>query len=137
MNYSKRTYILVLIDYVSSLIAWLLFFYFRKTQIEFSTFIQDKQFYLGILIIPFFWLLLYSLQGTYLQVKRLYRIRIIQLTLIGSILGSLLLFFGLLLDDVIPSHQSYYKSLIALYIFTSITIHNKFNNLKKNFDLKI
>ena len=123
MNYSKRTYILVLIDYVSSLIAWLLFFYFRKTQIEFSTFIQDKQFYLGILIIPFFWLLLYSLQGTYLQVKRLYRIRIIQLTLIGSILGSLLLFFGLLLDDVIPSHQSYYKSLIALFtIHFSITL---------------
>ncbi len=115
MVFSKRTYILFLIDYVSSIISWLLFFYFRKTQIEFSSFIQDKQFYLGILTIPLFWLLIYSLQGTYLQVKRLYRIRIIKLTLIGSILGSLLLFFGLLLDDVIPNHQTYYKSLIALF----------------------
>jgi len=112
----KKVFILLLIDYCCAICAWILFFYFRKTQIEFSSFILDKQFYLGVIFIPLFWILLYSLQGTYQQVKRLYRIRIIQLTIIGSTIGALSLFFLLLLDDIIPSHQSYYKSIIALFI---------------------
>ena len=116
MNNHKRSYLLLLIDYCCAIIAWTMFFDFRKTHIEFSSFIRDKQFYLGILFIPLFWILLYSLQGTYLQVKRLYRIKIIQLTVLGTTIGALFLFFILLLDDVIPSHQSYYKSLVALFL---------------------
>jgi exopolysaccharide biosynthesis polyprenyl glycosylphosphotransferase len=115
MNKHKKSYLLLLIDYCCAIVAWIIFFYFRKTHIEFSAFIRDQQFYLGILFIPLFWILLYSLQGTYLQVKRLYRIRIIQLTIFGTTIGALCLFFILLLDDVIPSHQSYYKSLVALF----------------------
>jgi exopolysaccharide biosynthesis polyprenyl glycosylphosphotransferase len=118
MNFTKRTYLLILTDYLSATFAWILFFYFRKTYIENASFILDKAFYLGIFLIPFFWLLLYSLQGTYLQVKRLYRIKIFNLTIFGVTLGSLLLFFILLLDDIIPSHHSYYKSILALF-----TIH--------------
>ena len=116
MHIHRKSYNLLVIDYITAVIAWVLFFYFRKTHIEFSSFIRDKQFYLGIICIPFFWILLYSLQGTYSQVKRLYRIQIIQLTIFGTTIGVLTLFFLLLLDDVIPSHQSYYKSLLALFL---------------------
>ena len=115
MQINKKSYSLLLTDYLSAVVAWILFFYFRKTHIEFSSFICDQQFYLGIIFIPLFWILLYSLQGTYLQVKRLYRIKIILLTVFGTTIGALFLFFILLLDDVIPSHQSYYKSLVALF----------------------
>jgi len=127
MHIPKKSYNLLVIDYITAVIAWVLFFYFRKTHIEFSYFIRDKQFYLGIICIPFFWILLYSLQGTYSQVKRLYRIQIIQLTIFGTTIGVLTLFFLLLLDDVIPSHQSYYKSLLALFlIHFSITLIPRF-----------
>ena len=123
MNFYKKSYSLLLIDYVSAVLAWILFFYFRKTNIEFSAFVRDQQFYLGVTIIPFFWLLVYSLQGTYLQVKRLYRLRILNLTLFGTVMGSLTIFFILLLDDVIPNHHSYYKSLLALFcIYFLITL---------------
>ena len=115
MSLNIKSYILIILDYLSAVFAWILFFYFRKTQIEFSTFYLDKQFYLGVIIVPIFWLFLYSLQGTYLQIKRLYRIQIVNLTIFGATLGSLFLFFLLLLDDIIPSHHSYYKSLIALF----------------------
>ena len=115
MQINKKSYSLLLTDYLSAVLSWILFFYFRKTHIEFSSFICDQQFYLGTIFIPLFWILLYSLQGTYLQVKRLYRIRIILLTVFGTTIGTLFLFFILLLDDVIPSHQSYYKSLVALF----------------------
>lgn len=136
MHIHKKSYNLLVIDYITSVIAWVLFFYFRKTHIEFSSFIRDKQFYLGIICIPFFWILLYSLQGTYSQVKRLYRIQIIQITIFGSTIGVLTLFFLLLLDDVIPSHQSYYKSLLALFlIHFGITLIPRFlfvsNQVKK------
>jgi exopolysaccharide biosynthesis polyprenyl glycosylphosphotransferase len=145
MNKHKKSYLLLLIDYCCAIVAWIIFFYFRKTHIEFSAFIRDQQFYLGILFIPLFWILLYSLQGTYLQVKRLYRIRIIQLTIFGTTIGALCLFFILLLDDVIPSHQSYYKSLVALFsihfgvtliprlLFVSIQV-KKIQNRKDGFN---
>lgn len=116
MQSHNKSYTLLIIDYLTALVAWILFFYFRKTQIEFSSFIRDKQFYLGIVCIPIFWVLLYSLQGTYIQIKRVYRIQIIQLTILGTSIGALCLFFILLLDDVIPSHQSYYTSLVALFL---------------------
>ncbi len=115
MNRYKKSYSLLIIDFCSAVSAWILFFYFRKTYIEFSIFTRDQQFYLGIIFIPLFWISLYALQGTYIEVKKLYRIRIIKLTLLGTTIGALCLFFILLLDDVIPSHQSYYKSLVALF----------------------
>lgn len=115
MQLTKKSYSLLLTDYLSAVLAWVLFFYFRKTYIEFSSFVRDQQFYLGVFLVPLFWLLIYSLQGTYLQVKRLYRIRIFNLTVFGTMIGSLVLFFLLLLDDIIPSHHSYYTSLIALF----------------------
>ncbi len=115
MKLTKKSYYLLLIDYLSAVLAWVLFFYFRKTHIEFTSFIRDQQFYLGVIVVPLFWILIYSLQGTYIQVKRIYRIRIFNLSILGTSIGSLFLFFLLLLDDVIPSHYSYYKSLIALF----------------------
>lgn len=114
MKFNKRTFTLLIIDLITAELAWILFVAYRKIFIEHAAITFNKPFYEGIVIIPIFWVTLYSLQGTYIDVKRIYRIQIVRFTITASILGTLCLFFTLLLDDSIPNYESYYKLFIAL-----------------------
>jgi exopolysaccharide biosynthesis polyprenyl glycosylphosphotransferase len=105
----------ILLDWCSALISWWLFYYARKTNIEQMPYITSDSLYWGIAIVPIIWLLLYYLQGTYHDIKRLYRFKLVNLTFIGTVIGSIALFFLLLLDDEISGYQVYYKSIILLF----------------------
>ncbi len=113
-NYLR--FYLILIDWFSSAFSWGVFYYFRKTFIENKEFTIDSTFYEGILFIPFIWLTIYMLQGTYYDVKRLYRLKIFSYTFFSSMIGVVILFFLLLLDDNINSYQLYYKSIFILFL---------------------
>ncbi len=114
----------LIVDWFSAVLAWSLFFYFRKTILEGSEFKADSNFYSGVLIIPFAWIFLYFLQGTYIEIKRIFRLKILTLTLVASAIGTILIFFTLLLDDIVSSYQNYYLSLLLLFLlhfsFTSL-----------------
>ena len=56
-------------DFLSAAISWVCFYYFRKTAIESSEFITDNNFFLGLLIIPFFPVFHSSLEYTELAAK--------------------------------------------------------------------
>ncbi|MFN5415759.1 MAG: sugar transferase [Flavobacteriia bacterium] len=118
MLISKRSYLFFIIDLIFALISWALFYYCRKLYIEKTNFNIDENFYLGIIFVPLFWTILYLLQGTYVDIKRLYRIKTFTLTFQSTFLGSIILFFALLLDDSIQGYQMYYKSFFSL-----VTIH--------------
>ncbi len=105
----------ILLDGFSALLSWWLFYYARKTSIEQMPYITSDSLYWGIAIVPIIWLLLYYLQGTYHDIKRLYRFKLVNLTFIGTIIGSIALFFLLLLDDEISGYQVYYKSILLLF----------------------
>ncbi|GAB5418958.1 MAG: undecaprenyl-phosphate glucose phosphotransferase [Crocinitomicaceae bacterium] len=100
---------------MSSAIGWGLFYYYRKTSIEGEEFAPNEVFYLGIALVPLVWICIYLLQGTYHDVRRLYRLKIINHTFVGTILGVVVLFFLLLIDDEISGYQQYYKSLFVLF----------------------
>ncbi len=104
-----------MMDWVFSIISWGTFYYFRKTVIEEEAFNVNESFYYGIAIIPIFWLLIYLLQGTYQDVRRLHRMKIINLTFVGTVIGSFFIFFLFLLDDEINGYQQYYTSLLLLF----------------------
>ena len=118
MQISKRSYLFFIIDLISALLSWALFYYCRKIYIEKTEFNIDANFYWGIVLVPVFWTILYLLQGSYLDVKRLYRIKTFTLTFQSTLIGSIILFFALLLDDSIQGYQMYYKSFFSL-----LTIH--------------
>jgi len=61
----------VLMDWVTALFSWMLFFYVRKAFVEHVAFKAGEAFYLGISTIPLLWLFIYYLQGTYHDIKRL------------------------------------------------------------------
>lgn len=116
-------FVLILFDLLTAAISWGLFYDYRKIYIEQTEPIHNHSFYLGILIIPFIWFLIYYLQGTYHKVKRLFRTKILTLTLSSSLVGVLIIFFAFILDDIIDTYTEYYQSIIGLFVIHfSITL---------------
>ncbi|MCO4813157.1 MAG: sugar transferase [Flavobacteriales bacterium] len=115
MNHRLLTILLFLIDWASASFAWAAFYYLRKTEIEKVPFDVNEIFYLGVLVIPIAWLFIYLLQGTYQDVRRLYRSRIIYLTFVATLIGTIGIFFVFLLDDEINGYQQYYTAVLLLF----------------------
>jgi exopolysaccharide biosynthesis polyprenyl glycosylphosphotransferase len=84
-----------------------------------SDIFEDGNFYLGILIVPIFWIILYIILGTY-NVNKIYRksrLRELSQTSFISLVGVIIIFFALILDDVIITYKSYYQLFVILYLF--------------------
>ncbi len=113
--------IFVIADLLMAILAWLCFYTFRKLYIEklpfdFSIFQGDSNLMLGLIIVPIAWFGLYIISGTYTDIYRKSRVYELFRTFIQSAIGVVLLFFALLLDDVISSYKSYYQLVLALFV---------------------
>lgn len=146
MNKKLQTIKYVIFDVLSSMIAWSLFFIFRKTSIESGTFedinavFADNNFYYGLAIIPLFWLTLYYVQGYYQNIYRKSRLKDFFQTFFTCFLGVVVIFFALLLDDNVTTYKNYYLSFFILFslhfvltylprlILTTIKVHNVHNH---------
>ena len=115
MNQTKKLFLIIL-DLLSCGFSWYVFYTFRKLFIENSELIYTTNFYIGLVFVPFFWIGLFSLQGTYIDVKRLYRLKILKKSFIGILTGAMALFFLLLIDDTIPDYRAYYTSFSGLFL---------------------
>ena len=122
MNKALQTFKYVLADYLSASFAWSLFYLYRKFYIEPDKFgilpeqIFDRQYILGIIILPLGWLLAYYLTGFYKNIYRKSRINELMQTLATSIIGVTFIFFFILLDDFVSSYKAYYKAYLALFL---------------------
>lgn len=153
MNKHLQVLKYVLADLFSAATAWTLFYIYRKVYIEPEKFhkavpvVFDDRFYWGLMFIPAFWILIYYLTGVYKNIYRKSRLKEVGQTLLFSIIGVLIIFFTLLLDDEVSSYRNYYQNILVLlglhfgltaslrFILSSITnyrIHNRvigFNTL--------
>lgn len=123
----------VLADFLAASLAWLLFFFFRKTNngLGLSWFKEQlfvyENLYIGLLIIPLFWLALYYLSGAYRQIFRISRLGQLGQTILTSMIGVLVIFFVFLLDQEVTTSREYYRSfLVLLFLHTSITATFRF-----------
>lgn len=141
MNKHLQTLKYVFADYLSAALAWTLFYIYRKLYIEPDKFgmlpekIFDSQYIVGVLILPFGWVLTYYLTGIYKNIFRKSRINEIAHTFTTSVIGVTFIFFAILLDDFVSSYKAYYKVYFVLFllhffltaifrfILSSITIH--------------
>ncbi len=112
-------FVYVLWDYIAALFSWAVFFTYRKIVIENLPLswmhYQDARFYLGIALIPIGWMILHSLLGAYSDIYRKSRLVAFQRTFITTTIGVLVLFFMVILDDIVSSYTSYYKSFAVLF----------------------
>lgn len=125
MLYKKyiNSYWYAIIDFLSAIIAWTLFFFARK-KILHQPYTIDYKFWLGIIIIPLCWLILYGVLGSYNSLYRKSRLTEVINTFICSIVGCVLLFFIVLLDDVKNDYNYYYKAffcLLAIHFLLTLT----------------
>jgi len=121
MKQSARIHIgwYVVADWLSATFAWGLFYLLRRVLLGEATtlFNQDfdSSFFAGIFLIPLFWLVLYHLFGAYKNLYSKSRLQELTTTFFCCLLGCLILFFALLLDDRINSYTFYYKESILLF----------------------
>lgn len=123
MNKRTQTLLFVVADWLSAVLAWGIFYVYRKLIIEsqkfgYDVFALDKKFYIGILLIPICWVFIYAITGAYTNVYRKSRLKELGQTLYLSVIGVLIIFFSLLLDDTVISYKSYYHTF-----FTLLTLH--------------
>jgi exopolysaccharide biosynthesis polyprenyl glycosylphosphotransferase len=109
-------------DLLGSAAAWTLFYLYRKAYLEPIKFgyevplTLDANFYKGLVIIPLFWFGMYTIIGGYREIFRRYRIKELGQTLLISLIGVIVIFFVLLLDDEVAGYQYYYRSFLALFL---------------------
>ena len=130
MNKKRQTLKYIVLDVLAAAIAWTLFFVYRKTYLEPLKFGYeipisfDQNFFYGLILIPLFWVLIYFIIGAYNTIYRRSRLKEFGQTLLISVVGSLILFFVLILDDEIATYTHYYKSYIVIF-----TLHFTFTAL--------
>ncbi len=111
----------VFFDWLAAALAWSLFYLYRKYSENPSVFpnintvIDDRKFWLGIFIVPIFWLILYIVIGSYRRIYRKARLKELGQTVFVTLIGVTVIFFVLILDDVILTYQSYYQFFIVLF----------------------
>lgn len=79
--------------------------------------LDDRNYYLGAILIPLGWISLYALFDEYRDIYRHSRLATIARTLLMSIFGTLVIFFIVILDDSVSGYRSYYRSLLTLFSF--------------------
>ena len=109
-------------DILSAAVTWWVFFRYRKTYLEPRKFgydievLYDDNFYLGLFIIPLAWVLLYALSGHYSKIYRKHRLKELGQTLVTCLVGCLIIFFVLILDDQIATYKDYYSAFYLLFL---------------------
>ena len=116
----KQTIKYIICDTLSAMLAWTALFLFRKLVLEESGYdglgqvFRDVNFWLGIVIVPIGWLTLYTIQGTYRNVLRRARLKELLETLLATLIGVVVIFFVLLIDDEMPTYRDYYATFLFL-----------------------
>lgn len=110
-------------DFISASVAWLLFNTLRYEVLyvinEGTDSLLDYLLYPGVLsgqiVIPFFWLVLYYFSGYYNKPFGKSRLTELFSTFITVLIGTIFVFFTLLLDDIPRSIDIYYKLFFGMF----------------------
>ncbi len=112
----------IIFDYLAAVLAWFLFLAYRRvnSSIDFNH-LQEQVFtqqnlLIGLLAIPAFWLLLYYISGEYKNIFKRSRIGEFSQTLISTLIGTLIIFFVILLNEEVKTGSEYYQSFILLLV---------------------
>lgn len=124
MQFNRRfQYIkLVAADFGAALVAWMCFYLVRKYLLNELTgyrFTEGALFDLtgSAVFIAVFWTVLYGLVGEYRDIFRKSRLAEILRLARVSVLGAVVIFFTLLLDDQgVVNYRAYYKTFTAYYL---------------------
>ena len=119
----RQTLKYILCDLFAAMLSWAALFFFRKLVLEptvafdpsdLQAILHDPNLWLGLAVVPLGWLTLYTLQGSYRNVLRKARVKELLDTLIGSLMGVVVIFFLLLVDDHVSTYAGHYRAFLFL-----------------------
>lgn len=123
MSDRQRNIRYLIFDYLFSLIAWNLFYLFRYHELGNLTGFSSLQAYLFHgkallldILIPCFWVTLSALSGYYHQPRKKSIGGDLLHTLIISAIGSLIIFFTVIINDLPTNYTQYYQLAIAIFV---------------------
>lgn len=110
-------------DWLFSLLSWVLFYelrrYYLYNQFDILEALAENPFWLGVFIIPVFWLMLFGAAGSYRgNLYEKSRLSEMTTTATQSLIGVVVIFFVFLIDDIsiVFDLSYYYKAFAWLYI---------------------
>ena len=121
MNKKIELFKYLVSDYITSVFSWLLFYVFREKFIEYplklewTEILNNDNLWLGTILVPLGWIVLNSSLGLYSNIFRKSRLKETGVVFLSCVIGALVLFFLLVLNDDIDSYTSYYKSILFLF----------------------
>ena len=113
----RRRYVIA--DFLAGWLAWACFYAIRNNRegkpSGLEELASDPNFWISGLAIATGWVLLFAIFDQYRDIYRLSRLRVFLHTFGLSVLGVVVLFFVVLLDDMTSDIHDYYQSPIALF----------------------
>lgn len=123
MNIHKRRFTYIFFDLAMSAVVWSFFFIFRKKILEPEKFGEaiplefDGNYVWGVCLIPFLWVFLYALGGFYYDILKKSRLKELAMSILYTLIGTLILFFAVMLDDQVANYTYYYQSFSFYFVF--------------------
>ncbi len=107
-------------DGLAAILAYTSLFVFRKLVVEAEKFgLSNLEFstsyFIGLFMIPVFWLTVYHITDFYRDIYRRSRLKDLFYTFNSSLLGSIFIFFALILDDTVSSYTDYYRGFLVYF----------------------
>ena len=119
MDTRRQAFRYLACDLLAAALSWAALFAFRKMGLEHGTardVVGDPNLWLGVVAVSTGWLCLYAIQGIYRDVYRKGRLKELRQTLAGTLVGALVLFFVLLIDDDVADYSNHYRSFLFLLV---------------------
>lgn len=122
MNKTLQVLKYVISDVLSAAAAWTIFFIYRKVKVEPVRFgydvpvYFDVKFYLALAFLPVFWVFLYYFSGYYNHIYRKSRLNELGQTIMMSVIGVIIIFFALILDDFVDNYVHYYNLVFIYFV---------------------
>ncbi|GAB4419541.1 MAG: undecaprenyl-phosphate glucose phosphotransferase [Bacteroidia bacterium] len=103
-------------DFGGSYLVWLGFAFFRRGTLEGHGYLDVQQF-VNAAVISLYWLLLYTIAGLYAKPFRRSRLQELTQVFKYSLIGVLIIFFAIFLDDPIPpQNPALQRVLLSIYL---------------------
>jgi len=123
MNDKKRIIRYILFDFLSAMIAWQIFnvlrYYVFRDTIQYSGLdaflFSSKALWMGLLI-PVFWLVVYYFSGYYSMPRRKTNLGDLLNVAVSTLIGVLILFFAIVINDYPESPDLYYEIGLGFYL---------------------
>ena len=104
---------------MAALLSWVSFYFIRKSIIH-EAFIVGERFYIGLVLFPIIWLIVYYLVGSYNALYHKSRLIEFLNTFIYTFFGSICILFLFLLYDKTGDYNIYYKEFISLWVIQTL-----------------